>query len=200
MALTRQQVTRDNSAKILGILRILSIIAIIVWMFVIYNFSADTSIESSQLSSKVTDIFNYVIELFTGRNIKLTVSAANYAFVELCVRKLAHMFIYFVLSITIMLFLFTFARLKMWLRISISLLFCFGYACLDEFHQSFVAGRGPSFTDSLIDTTGAFIGIIAALLMYCIIYTIYHKYQKYKIRKYNESLKNTIDDEISLEN
>lgn len=186
--LTRQAVTKDNSSTILKVLRGIAIIAIIGWMFVIYNFSADSGIDSSHLSGTVTDVFNYVIELFTGRNIKLTVSPENYAFIELCIRKLAHMFIYFVLSITVMLFLFTFEKMKMWLRISISLLFCFGYACLDEFHQSFVAGRGPSFTDSLIDTSGAMIGIISSLLLYCIIYTAYHKYEKHKIDKYNKRI------------
>lgn len=186
--LTRQAVTKDNSSTILKVLRGIAIVVILGWMFVIYNFSADTGVDSSHLSGAVTDIFNHVIELFTGRNIKLTVSPENYAFIELCIRKLAHMFIYFVLSITVMLFLFTFEKIKMWLRISISLFFCFGYACLDEFHQSFVAGRGPSFTDSLIDTSGAIIGIVTSLLLYCIIYTLYHKYQKYKIDKYNESI------------
>ena len=40
-------------------------------------------------------------------------------------------------------------------------LFCMGFACTDEFHQSFVAGRGPSKKDVLIDSTGVFIGILA---------------------------------------
>jgi VanZ family protein len=29
------------------------------------------------------------------------------------------------------------------------------YACSDEYHQSFEAGRGPSAMDALLDTTGA---------------------------------------------
>lgn len=188
MALTRESVTRDNSAAILKAVRIVAIIAIAVWMLVIFNFSTDTGIESSHLSGKVTDIFNYIIELLTGRNIKLTVSPTNYAFIELCIRKLAHMTIYFVLSVTIMLFLFTFSKMKMWFRMVCSLAFCFGYACLDEFHQSFVAGRGPSFKDTLIDTSGAIIGILFSIVIYCIIYTIYHIYQKHKIEKYNALL------------
>lgn len=192
MALTRESVTRDNSATILKAARILAIIAIATIMFVIFNFSTDTGIESSHLSGKVTDIFNYIIELLTGRNIKLTVSSSNYAFIELCIRKLAHMTIYFVLSTTIMLFLFTFIKMKMWFRMACSLIFCFGYACLDEFHQSFVAGRGSSFKDVLIDSSGAIFGILFAFIMYCIIYTIYHIYQKHKIDKYNALLDKNI--------
>lgn len=41
----------------------------------------------------------------------------------------------------------------------------FIYACSDEFHQIFVPGRGSSFTDVLIDTAGAALGILFALLI-----------------------------------
>ena len=78
-----------------------------------------------------------------------------------------------------MIVLFTF-NMKMTLRMFISALFCFVYALSDEFHQMFVDGRGASFTDCLIDTSGALLGIIAALIIYCIMYTIMTKYQKHK--------------------
>ena len=68
--------------------------------------------------------------------------------------------------------------MKMISRIFISVFFCFIYACTDEFHQMFVDGRGASFFDCLIDTTGAILGIVAALILYCILYTIMTKYQK----------------------
>lgn len=41
-----------------------------------------------------------------------------------------------------------------------ALLFVFLYATSDEFHQSFVPGRGPAFSDVLIDTTGGLTGIM----------------------------------------
>ncbi|MFZ2454044.1 MAG: VanZ family protein, partial [Trichococcus flocculiformis] len=41
-----------------------------------------------------------------------------------------------------------------------ALLFVFLYASSDEFHQSFIPGRGPAFTDVLIDTAGGLTGII----------------------------------------
>ena len=34
----------------------------------------------------------------------------------------------------------------------------FLYACSDEFHQFFIAGRSAQFTDVMIDTCGALIG------------------------------------------
>jgi VanZ family protein len=35
------------------------------------------------------------------------------------------------------------------------------YAVIDEFHQSFVPGRGPSLVDSAIDTAGALVAMLA---------------------------------------
>jgi len=41
-----------------------------------------------------------------------------------------------------------------------------GYAALDEFHQSFVPGRGPAVADVLLDTAGGVAAqLVAALLM-----------------------------------
>ena len=39
-------------------------------------------------------------------------------------------------------------------------LICVGFAAGDEYHQSFVAGRGPSKKDVMIDSIGAFFGIL----------------------------------------
>ncbi|MBP7859883.1 VanZ family protein [Patescibacteria group bacterium] len=41
-----------------------------------------------------------------------------------------------------------------------TLIFCAIYALSDEAHQFFVEGRGPSLWDALIDTLGAFFGMI----------------------------------------
>ena len=40
------------------------------------------------------------------------------------------------------------------------LIFCFIYACTDEFHQLFVMGRSCEMRDVLIDTLGSFVGIL----------------------------------------
>ena len=39
-------------------------------------------------------------------------------------------------------------------------LFCVAFACGDEYHQSYIAGRSPSKRDVLIDSVGIFFGII----------------------------------------
>lgn len=78
-------------------------------------------------------------------------------------RKGAHAFAYFVLSLWGMLFLYTYS-LKALLRGGIVLVFCLLYAVSDEVHQIFVDGRGPAVTDVLIDTAGAVCGILLTLL------------------------------------
>jgi VanZ family protein len=40
------------------------------------------------------------------------------------------------------------------------------YSCLDEFHQSFVASRTASPWDSLLDSTGALLALLALYLIY----------------------------------
>ena len=77
------------------------------------------------------------------------------------IRKCAHFTEYFILSLLI--FRGIRAGQKGWhLRWAlVTVLIVFGYAALDEFHQSFVPGRGAAFTDVLIDASG---GIAAQLV------------------------------------
>lgn len=158
-------------------LRVIAIFTTLIWMAVIFRFSMDNAVSSHELSDSCVRIFNKAVLIMTGKDLTLAISPSHYAYIELFFRKMAHMFIYFLLSINVMVVLFTF-NMKMYWRMSLSLLFCFLYACSDEFHQSFVDGRGASFFDCLIDTSGAFLGLIAALLLYCIAYTCMIKYQK----------------------
>ena len=44
-------------------------------------------------------------------------------------------------------------------------LICVGFACGDEFHQSFIAGRSPSARDVCIDSVGVFFGIIVVRII-----------------------------------
>lgn len=160
-------------------IRAIAIVLTILCMIMIFRFSMDDASSSHELSSMCVEIFDRAVLYLTGKDLKIAISATHYAYLELFFRKLAHMFIYFLLSINVMIVLFTF-NMKMLPRMMISLLFCFIYACTDEFHQLFVDGRGASFFDTLFDSAGAFLGIIVALILYCIAYTLMTKYQKKK--------------------
>lgn len=78
--------------------------------------------------------------------------------IQLPVRKLAHMTEYCILAVSLFLPLrfcgFRGIRLAL-----LTAILCVLFASSDEFHQSFVAGRGPSVLDVLIDSIGALIGI-----------------------------------------
>lgn len=52
------------------------------------------------------------------------------------------------------------------------------YAVTDEFHQIFVEGRGPKFTDVLVDSSGAIIGIIISIIILKIIKIILERGNK----------------------
>lgn len=73
-------------------------------------------------------------------------------------RKCMHASVYFVLSILIFNCLKTF-KISGWKTVIIPIGIAFLYACTDEFHQLFVAGRTSQFTDVLIDTFGAILGV-----------------------------------------
>lgn len=165
--------------KIKSRLRIIAILTTLIWMIVIFRFSMDTAASSHQLSDMCVRIFNKAVFYFTGKDLRISITPEHYSLIELFFRKLAHMSIYFILSINVMVVLFTF-NMKMTLRMFLSALFCFAYALSDEFHQLFVDGRGASFLDCLIDTSGAILGVFAGLILYCILYTIMIKYQKSK--------------------
>jgi VanZ family protein len=77
------------------------------------------------------------------------------------IRKCAHFTEYFILSLLILRAVRAGEKgwhLR-WALATVLIVFC--YAGLDEFHQSFVPGRGAAFTDVLIDTSG---GIAAQLI------------------------------------
>lgn len=80
-------------------------------------------------------------------------------------RKCGHFFEYFVFSLLLLRAIRgeqRGARLA-WALAAIALVF--GWAALDEFHQSFVPGRTPAFRDVLLDTAGGSVAqAIAALL------------------------------------
>jgi len=68
---------------------------------------------------------------------------------------------------------------KLLYKFGISFLVGLIYAITDEYHQSFVAGRGPAITDVCIDTAGVCIGIVIVLIIISI-------YKKLRIRKMSQ--------------
>lgn len=118
----------------------------IIWMLVIFVFSAQKSEESTKLSNGagryVVTTVNEVMD--KGWNEE---TVEEYALaIDHPVRKLAHATEYAILAL-------------LWFGVLASkpqaVVIAFLYACTDEFHQLFVPGRAGLFADVLIDTSGA---------------------------------------------
>lgn len=80
------------------------------------------------------------------------------------VRKTAHFTEFFVLALTIALPLYVY-KIRGIFLIILGEMLCVGVAFLDEYSQSFVAGRTPSYRDVMIDSAGAFCGILIAWIL-----------------------------------
>ena len=160
------------------ILRYVLIVLIVITCYKIFTFSAEEGKVSSSTSKKVA----IVIIKITNKNIAEQELLEKVALLEPFIRKLAHFSIYMFLGILVASCSITFkwGFLK---RFNISVLFNFVYACTDEYHQLFVPGRSGRILDILIDTLGAFSGIVLVLIIYKILHLIISKRPKKEIKK-----------------
>lgn len=82
------------------------------------------------------------------------------------IRKCAHFVEYFILSLLVLRGIRAGRKESHfgWALVAVGVVA--GYAALDEFHQSFVPGRGPAVADVLLDTAGGVAAqLVVALLM-----------------------------------
>lgn len=128
----------------------------------IFRFSSQEGNKSSEVSKKVArkiiNTFPYTKNLSEETKLKMVERS------QPIIRKLAHFSIYTVVGVCIMGFISTYKVIllkKFIVSLSVGLI----YAISDEFHQSFVPGRGPSVRDVCIDTAGVFLGIIIVLVI-----------------------------------
>lgn len=144
---------------IIYMLKPFSFLPALAMMYIIFSFSGQTGTESGNLSHKISYGIVSVADRILDKNLSEW-DKQNYADkIELPVRKLAHMTEYFILAICLSFPLYVYGVRGFALFILAGLL-SVGFACTDEFHQSFVAGRGPSKRDVMIDSVGALFGII----------------------------------------
>lgn len=127
--------------------KIIAWISVLSWLLVIFFFSSQNGSSSSNLSNGVVKLFENLFPV-----------SLNPEFLSLCIRKCAHFFEYFILGLLVCNLVKQYQNLgkKEYLWIFI---FCFLYACSDEFHQMFVGGRSPQILDILIDSLGSLTGI-----------------------------------------
>jgi VanZ family protein len=163
-------------------------ISVILWMAVIFMLSSQDAGESSGISLKITDqIAEIIIPSFKRMpSVEKTriIDELHYF-----IRKTAHAGAYFILGILCILLMNTY-KIKNYNKIIISLIICLVYAFSDEFHQSFVPGRGPSVYDVGIDFCGSIVGVFIVSLLIKLYLNFRDKSKKRRIK--NEELGNIL--------
>ena len=154
----------------MSIKKILIWLPAIVMAMIIFGFSKQDGEESSGLSYKAADIILTVCDkagiIDCNENNRESMIEA----VQFPIRKAAHMTEYAILA-----FLLYKTFIHKQNPLIKSFIFTFLYACSDEFHQLFIAGRAGQFKDVCIDSTGA-------LIMLLIIYFINKRKDKKRLR------------------
>lgn len=146
------------------VLKPLSFVPAILVMAMIFHFSSQGGTDSGALSYKVSVAAVKVVDKVMDKEWseeQIADYAERYHF---RVRKLAHFTEYFILAVSVAFPLYVYGMRGVWLVIFAGA-FCVGFACFDEYHQSFVAGRTPSKRDVLIDSCGVFLGILVTRII-----------------------------------
>lgn len=144
---------------ILFLLKPFSLIPMLLMMYIIFSFSAQTGDDSSKLSHNVTyKIVSTADELL---DLQLSDSQINRCINKIhhYIRKIAHFSEYFLLAATVSLPLYVYGIRGFWLILTAGII-CIGFAVLDEMHQLFVQNRSGSYKDVIIDSLGSITGII----------------------------------------
>ncbi len=137
-----------------------SALPMLLFMAVIFSFSAKTAAESSKSSNVFVEVL--MDERFPWAEQEN--QAAVHRKLSFLVRKCAHMAEYAVLSMLVLYWLFSFS-VSYRARVGIAALISICYAASDEFHQLFVPGRSGQVRDVLIDAAGALLGLLFVSLV-----------------------------------
>lgn len=159
----------------------------VVWMVVIFQFSAQEAQVSAGLSLKVSEKVADVLHetVMTGYPEDQIVEI-----VHPIVRKCAHMAEYAVLYT--LLFLSFFFSMLATRSAAVSVVISFIYACIDEVHQMFVPGRSGNYMDVCVDMTG----VLAAVAVILFIYSSWQEHHIYKEELKKEKLEIETDERI----
>ena len=141
-------------------------ILVIIWMFVIFNFSSQNGRKSTNTSDVVTSMVVNVTTSVTNKNVSREEVKKRVEDSTFLVRKMAHFTEYLILGILVLQLLSDYTKINKRMLI-VSLIICYLYAVSDEVHQIFIPGRTAKVLDTFIDGAGSLVGI-----------TIYSIYQR----------------------
>ena len=142
--------------------KIISFIALILWMIVIFSFSSADANKSTSTSDKVITTMIEIKDKITNNetpNNEKEIIVKNSSFY---IRKIAHITEYLILGFLTFNLLKQYSVTNIYYAIGLSIL----YSCTDEFHQLFISGRSGSIRDILIDSIGILIGTYLYKLLF----------------------------------
>lgn len=143
--------------------KVIAIILALLWMIMIFMFSAQNATSSAELSGgieqKILSTFYPGFDDMTEEQQQELLSHFN-------IRKIAHFVAYFVLGILMFNIFVIYKKFSLLVRGLFSLICCVAYAAGDEIHQYFVPGRSCELRDVFIDSSGAILSI-TILCLYC---------------------------------
>ena len=134
--------------------KILRWLLLLLWLAVIFIMSQ----EPGDISSSQSD---FIVNLISFTGIELNDYYMEIA--TLVVRKSAHFTEYSILFILVYRVIILYMNKKQ--AKIVAILFVFGYACSDEFHQYFIQGREAAFRDVIIDTSGGIMGSFIMMIV-----------------------------------
>lgn len=147
-----------NKKKIAQIRSNVAGILAVIWMAVIFAFSAQTKEESSAVSESFSDRLVSATGILFHLHIDEERLREIADALENIVRKGAHMTEFAILAALLYVWLdrWQWARLR---RYGAAVMLAAVYACSDEIHQLFVEGRAGLVSDVFIDSAGALLGL-----------------------------------------
>jgi len=143
---------------------ILSWTAVVLWMLLIFTFSAQHGTKSTCLSDMVAEIIMKKINVIISPDSQTGTTTNLVKTFKYILRKSAHIGEYFILGALVMNAMKT-SKVPKFKAFIMSILLCILYAMSDEIHQHFVPGRSAQVSDVLIDTIGAIGGTGLRLLI-----------------------------------
>lgn len=139
--------------------KVFSGLLVIIWLIVIFSFSSQNGVKSTNTSDIVTSMVVNVTTNVTNKELSREEVKKKVEDSTFYIRKTAHFTEYLILGVLVLNFLSTYGKINKRMLI-IALIFCYLYAVSDEIHQIFMPGRTAKVLDTFIDGAGAFLGIM----------------------------------------
>lgn len=146
------------------LLKPLSFVPAFCMIYFILYMSSQEGAASSSMSYEVSKVLVLAYNKIFSKGFSNEILNALIYQIHPFIRKTAHFTEFFVLAITVALPLYVY-KIRGIFLIILGQLLCTGIAFLDEYSQSFVLGRVSSYRDVMIDSAGAFCGILIALII-----------------------------------